>query len=114
MNNKLLEEQKYLAEFYKHISTLSTFSLLIIVSFIEKVFSNPEWKFLIAISPLGFISTIISVAALFLMSVGLVEGDLKKEDIKFQKWLGGIGLFMILSFISAFLSLTTFFLKNYF
>jgi hypothetical protein len=46
-------------EYIKHINTLSTGSILILVTFLEKLFLHPEGKWLVSVSIIGFLVSII-------------------------------------------------------
>ena len=96
---------KHIYDYYKHMTTLSTGSLLIIVALLEGVFKKPEGMFAVAISICCF--TVSLVCALVTLGVFIkIEGtslemysDLqeeKKENTKdttgkHQKTLNSLG-----------------------
>ena len=49
-----LESYRAERDFYKHLTTLSTASVVLIATFLVKVFPNPEWKELVNTSMSGF------------------------------------------------------------
>jgi hypothetical protein len=49
-----LEIFKQSVDFFKHLTTLDTGSILLLAAFLEKLFSNPHWKILVAVSFFGF------------------------------------------------------------
>ncbi|EPS8832808.1 hypothetical protein BBM13_10810 [Vibrio parahaemolyticus] len=53
------ESAKLAYDLFKHLTTLSTGSLLVIVAFIEKVYSSPKAMYLVSGSLVFFILTII-------------------------------------------------------
>ena len=57
---KDLEEAKITVDYFKHLTTLSTGSVLLIATFIEKIFTNPSWKPLVAVSVGAFLVSLIS------------------------------------------------------
>lgn len=93
-------------EWCKHLSTLSTGSILLMVTFIEKLSSQPDWKILLSISLVGFVATIIG-------SLGVQLEHLIEQGYGEPTKLGFIaGLMAILGFLLGILSLTIFGLKN--
>jgi hypothetical protein len=60
-------------EFLKHLTTLSTGSILLMVTFLEKLFQNPEWKFLVGVSLASFTISIVGCLVTHLQSVYDVE-----------------------------------------
>jgi hypothetical protein len=73
MNEVKIKEIELLHDYLKHLTTLSTGSILLIVAFLEKLFPDPVWKFLVAIALLGF--TIVIILSLLLQFFILVEMD---------------------------------------
>jgi hypothetical protein len=69
IKNKAYQEgQKIFYDAFKHLTSLSTGSILILVTFLEKFFKTPEWKFLIAASLVCFIlSTVSSYIAMMMI-----------------------------------------------
>jgi hypothetical protein len=49
-----LDVAKFVADFHKQMTTLSTASLLLMLSFIDKLFPVPKWKWLVAVTMVGF------------------------------------------------------------
>jgi len=64
-----LEGSKCVYDSFKHLTTLSTGSILILVALLEKLFESPEWTFLVAISFVCFIITMtFSIVAMWIMA----------------------------------------------
>jgi|WetSurMetagenome_2_1015567.scaffolds.fasta_scaffold818177_1 hypothetical protein len=102
----------------KHLTTISTGSILLIIGFLEKLFPKPEWKFLVGIALLTFALTILANLALcrlisfnfeYLFERNLVEFG-KKNAIKFMAYTILGPLFFYIGIIS----LITFAFKNLF
>ena len=55
----LEEGQKLYFDAMKHLTTLSTGSILILVTFLQKVFYSPKWRILVALAFLSFIGSIV-------------------------------------------------------
>lgn len=60
------EGEKLYFDSMKHLTTLNTGSVLLLVTFMEKFFNNPRWKSLIAVSLVSFVISILcSVSSMF-------------------------------------------------
>ena len=74
-------------DLHKHITTLSTGSILILVTFIERLFSNPSWKILVVIALSLFVVSIVlalltmSYLMAFVRDVGEIEDSSKREHV---------------------------------
>lgn len=75
-SSKDTDEKKALEEGWKlhydtckHLTTLSTGSILIMVTFMEKLFSNPTWKGLVGISFGLFVLSIVT-SAMAMIGIG--------------------------------------------
>ena len=55
-----VEYIKALLEYLKHLTTLSTGSIVLTTTFLEKLFQNPLWKTAVVVSLIGFMTSIIS------------------------------------------------------
>ena len=98
----------------KHISTLSTGSILLLVTFLDKMFPEPQWKLLIGIAFLSFMVSII-----FSVLTMVIHGNLplNSETQKIEKLMKRAGLFLVIclsAFITGLISLTMFGLINFF
>ena len=60
-------------EFLKHLTTLSTGSIVLVVTFLEKLFAKPEWKVLVGVALVSFLLSIIGSLAVHLSSVFAIE-----------------------------------------
>lgn len=119
-----MEEQKFqraLAsynqeqDFLKHLTTLSTGSIILMVTFLEKLFANPEWRFLVGISLIAFTLSIVGSLSLHFQSFLDLESDPTKPLSR------GQGFFVWVSFLAAIggflvglVTLVTFAFKNFY
>jgi hypothetical protein len=63
-------------DFYKHLTTLSTGSILIIVALLEKVFVHPKWKAFVVFAFAFLLLTILgSLTAMTLCAYGIKVGE---------------------------------------
>ena len=76
-------------DFLKHLVTLSTGCILIMVTFLEKLFQQPTWKFLVAVSLVGFALSIFGSLVVHFLSVMQVN---KPEDNPIGKGLAVSGI----------------------
>jgi len=76
-------------DFFKHITTLSTGTLLILITFLEKLFQNPVWKFLVGISFTSLIFVIVLSLVLMFFITGAVGelDDSQENETKRNLWV---------------------------
>jgi surface polysaccharide O-acyltransferase-like enzyme len=92
-------------DFLKHLVTLSTGCIVLMVTFLEKLFRQPRWKFLVVASLLSFgVSITASLTLHFLSVLNIDSSDTKALN----KSVVVIGILMaILSFGGFLAGLTT-------
>lgn len=101
------EVSKLLHDYLKHITTLSTGSILLVVTFMERLFRQPEWQFLIGIALIGFLASIV-----FSVVVMTINIDHMHQSTIEGVW-GGVSLLGVWAgFILGIISLAVFALKN--
>jgi hypothetical protein len=62
LSSEQIEGYKLLHDTFKHLTTLSTGSILLLATFLKDLFTSPEWPWLVATSIVLFLlSTIASV-----------------------------------------------------
>ncbi|HKR61447.1 MAG TPA: hypothetical protein VJS64_17300 [Pyrinomonadaceae bacterium] len=107
------EGQKLLYDAFKHLTTLSTGSILILATFLEKFFREPEWTPLIAVAFLGFIAATVSS---FITMLALSNSVFKlSENTETGSRLGAAGfIFSLVTFVIGISSLVAFALKNFY
>lgn len=54
------ESAKLWYDAFKHLTTISTGSILILVAFMEKLFMHPKWKAMVIVSFLSFVVSIVA------------------------------------------------------
>lgn len=104
------ESWKLRYDTYKHLTTLSTGSILLLVTFLEKLFTKPIWKELVIASFCLFLITIL--ASLFVMNVAasfVREMKIEKQDEKTGHIVVGLAL---TSFLLGIITLIIFAVKN--
>src|SRR5437867_4460745 len=57
---KRAEMSKFVHDYFKHLTTLSTGAIIIIVAFLEKLFSQPKWKALVGVGIVAFLMSVVS------------------------------------------------------
>lgn len=79
----LLEGRKLFYDAFKHITTLSTGSILLLITFLDKVFKNPASLWLFVLSTISFVvSMTISVVVMMILAGAITNRGLEKEDRK--------------------------------
>jgi hypothetical protein len=69
----LLEQAKQQIEYAKHIAALSTGSIVLIGTLLEKVFHDPVWRPLIGVSVFCFLASV--AAAVIFQGISVVSPD---------------------------------------
>jgi hypothetical protein len=106
--------RKSFYEYLKHISGLSTGSILLLAAFLEKFFLQPEWKSLIGVSIGGFLLAVISSVISYSILVLNFPGR-GAEMTEWEKYLvTGSTLVTWLGFLTGIISLSIFILRNFF
>jgi predicted membrane channel-forming protein YqfA (hemolysin III family) len=110
----ILEEgAKLYYDAMKHLTTLATGATLILVTFLEKLFTSPRWRALVAGT---FISLIFSIIASFASMINFAHivsrsGNLDKELSRTSEQVFYVS---IVSFILGIICLVIFTLRNLF
>src|SRR5215212_9905047 len=112
-NPHSIEQTKAFIEYFKHLATLSTGSIVLIAAFLEKLFAQPLWKGVIVLSLIGFIVSILSTIIAYTV---FVQYGFEEEEPNLPGWAAFIGLIGILltwmGFLTGIVSLAIFALKN--
>lgn len=94
-HKKAIEETKIVIEYVKHVNTLSTGSLVLLIAFLEKIFKEPKFESLIVISLISFACSIIGSVCVLTVNAaqpnntGKAKWAIKLEDISIvAMWLG--------------------------
>jgi hypothetical protein len=107
------EGLKLYFEACKHMTTLSTASLLLLVTFLEKIFTNPKWKLIVVLAFASFILSIfLSIAAMLnfaetMKNMGRVSSEQSKKTYRTYS-------FSTFLFINGILDLVIFTLRNFY
>ena len=106
-----LEGLKHYFEFFKHLTTINTGSILLLIAFLERLFKNPEWSALIGVSLIGFIVSLIACLVGMWLSSTLLAGEAGQGEVI----AGSISwLVCVVGFISGIISLVIFAFKNFY
>ena len=101
-------------DYLKHLTTLSTGSIILIATFLEKLFLHPRWKPLVVVALAGFMTCVIS--SIIVHSLMLFVDFPGKRKGKDPKWVEGVGVFSFIFAWSGFLvgvvSLAVFAMRN--
>jgi multisubunit Na+/H+ antiporter MnhF subunit len=99
-----IERFKNTVEYIKYITTLSTGSIVVIVTFIGKLTNGMAFRLAVVIAIAGFLSTVIFATVLY--SFGLLFFHPGDEDA--PSWLDAtMGILMFLTFVSFLVAVTS-------
>jgi hypothetical protein len=100
-------------DFIKHLTTLATGAILILAAFLERLFAQPEWKFLVGIALFGFLASIIFAVPAHTAQVNILYRplDVSRRELH-QTWI--VALAQYLTFLVGMVALTAFALRNLF
>jgi hypothetical protein len=96
-----LESYRAERDFYKHLTSLSTASVVLIATFLEKAFPDPEWKVLVNISLGGFAVSVVGCAIMYALTVLDTDSELSLHAQMPTRWVGwlpitaGLGGFFV-------------------
>ena len=107
---------KDVLEYLKHLTTLSTGSIVLIATFLEKLFLKPELKGFVVVSVGGFLVSIISAAILYTIVLFYEKKTVYNPDLKTPQYAKTIGMGGFigtwLGFIVGIVCLSIFAMKN--
>lgn len=105
------EGEKLFYDSMKHLTTLNTGSILLLVTFLEKLFGNPRWKALIAVSLISFVASIVCSVSSMLQSANHVKhaGRIPHLETGVK---GAIYYSALFTFVAGLAGLVAFALKN--
>ena len=110
-----IEVYKIEFEYLKHLTTISTGSILLIVAFLEKLFKHPESKYLIAISLCCFLG---SISLCSFSQLTIIEKASERVNLKLvktvQNWTVGLLFSALAMYVIGIIGLVLFGLKNLF
>jgi hypothetical protein len=118
MNNdytptNVIEKFKLVSDYLKHLTTLSTGSIILLAAFLEKIFTQPSWKKLVVVALGGFMLSVVSSVAAYTY---LIYTFPESESEYPSKSLESIWVISILGawmgFLAGVVSMTAFAIKN--
>ena len=96
-----LESYRAERDFYKHLTSLSTASVILIPTFLEKAFPNAEWTELVNVSLGAFAVSVVGCACMYALAVLDTDSELslhKQMPTRWVWWLpitAGLGGFFV-------------------
>lgn len=104
------ESWKLQYDIYKHLTTLSTASILLLVTFLEKLFAKPAWKGLVLVALISLLASIIlSFIVMNLMASQVREMEV---DQRFVSRNLAVIIIALGTFLLGIVSLIIFAVKN--
>ena len=105
-----VEGNKLLYDYLKHITTLCTGSILILATFLEKLFLNAVWKQLIAWT---FIFLILALVISLLTMILAANRVYDEPEEKLEKIMLILFVITIITFVIGIILLSIFSIKNF-
>jgi hypothetical protein len=100
-------------DFLKHLVTLSTGCILLMVTFLEKLFHQPKWKFLVVVSLVSFGVSIIGSLTTHFLSILNID---RARDKPIGTWMALFGILCVVlsfgGFLTGLVALIVFGAKN--
>ncbi|MDQ6769914.1 MAG: hypothetical protein M3Z54_08005 [Gemmatimonadota bacterium] len=96
-----LESYRAERDFYKHLTSLSTASVVLIATFLEKAFPSAEWRDLVNVSLGAFAVSVVGCATMYALAVLDTDSELslhKQMPTRWVWWLpitAGLGGFFV-------------------
>lgn len=110
-----LEVYKIEFDYLKHLSTICTGSILLIVAFLEKLFAQPKWKPAVAIALCSFV---LSISLCVISQIAVIDKISEKNSVnirnRVQKWTIDLLVSAAFMYIIGIISLVLFGLINLF
>jgi len=104
-----LEHTKASLDYAKQLTTLSTGSIVLVATFLKDVFQNPIWLFLVVVSLIAFMISVIASVALHTLLVASFPG----RDVEIDSAYLGLGaLVSWVGFLIGLLALVIFAARN--
>lgn len=96
---------------FKHLTTLSTGSIVIMSVFLEKLIMQPEWKALVIVSLSGFILSIIGAVLTMMVFAAAYQKGGEANDFEVYLGLRGVATSAV-GFLLGIIALTVFIIRN--
>jgi hypothetical protein len=107
------EALKFAYDIYKHLITLNTGSILILITLLDKLFKNPKWKLVIAISLCSFVVSLLSCLVMLLVITMDIASSGKYGRERIENIVGGSATVAAWGgFLAGIVSLVVFAIKN--
>ncbi|MDT4954955.1 MAG: hypothetical protein QOJ02_3093 [Acidobacteriota bacterium] len=105
IDDAIVERHKAFFEYLKHLATLSTGSIVLIATFIEKASYRPQWKSAVVVSLVGFIISVICSIVYYSLALYYFPGvvELKQES----RWGKVMGLSLVTAWIGMLIGLVS-------
>ena len=93
--DRKVEYAKAVADYFKHLTTLSTGAIILIPAFLEKVFTNPVYRGCVTLSLIGFIASVVGTTTVYSLHLMLTFPRDEKDGATvglFTAWVLIVGL----------------------
>jgi len=108
--NSSRESHKLVYDIFKHITTLASGTIIVLATFIEKVFKTPVWIPLVVITFVGLILAVASALAAMTFMAKQVRNPVVVDQ---AHWAVKATALCVGSFLMALICLTIFTIRNF-
>ena len=115
-DERQIEAASLINDYVKHINTLSTASLLLLVTFLEKLFQTPQSKWLVGLSLVSFLLSVIGGVAFKTVNTFQIYEKIPDDELNdFSVFIAKFGMILFwLGFLVGITAIATFGLANLF
>jgi hypothetical protein len=84
--------ESYAAErdLYKHITTLSTGSIVLMTAFLDRLFAHPDWSWLAGLAFGGFTVSVLGSVIMHVLSTIHTDSEAELDAMMPSAWVGGL------------------------
>src|SRR4030095_2592994 len=107
-----IERYKVMTDYMKQLTVLSTGSIVLMTTFMEKIFVQPHWKALTVVSMIGFMVSIVGSGVVHTVLIFDFPPRSSEEGRWGSTWGGAVLVATWLGFLAGILSLAIFSTAN--
>lgn len=110
-NSIKADRYKIIFDYLKHLATLSTGSIVLITTFLDKTFTQPQWKFLVVSAISGFMTSVVGSIIHYTLMIFDFPGNRKSGALEIRLMSYSL-IFSWAGFLIGIVSLSLFAIKN--
>lgn len=111
LNTTRTDRYKIIFDYLKHLATLSTGSIVLVTTFLDKMFIQPQWKFLVVSAISGFMTSVVGSIVHYTLMIFDFPGNRKPGALE-KRLMAYSLIFSWAGFLIGIISLSLFAIKN--